>query len=49
LNSIQTISKWFKHDLPELKKIEIKYGFEGIHKRNNFPYRNISRFEKEFE
>jgi hypothetical protein len=31
-------------DLPELKKIEIKYGFEVCDERNNFPYRNILRF-----
>jgi hypothetical protein len=30
-------------------KFEIKYGFEGIDERNNFPYRNFSRFETEFE
>jgi hypothetical protein len=32
-----------------LQKIEIKYGFEGFDERNNFPYRNFSRFEMEFE
>jgi hypothetical protein len=29
--------------------IEIKYGFEGFDVRNNFTYRNILRFELDFE
>jgi hypothetical protein len=40
---------WSKKDLPELKKFEIKYGFEGFEERNNFLYRNIFRFEVDFE
>jgi hypothetical protein len=27
-----------KHDLPELKKIEIKYGLKGFDLWNNLPY-----------
>jgi hypothetical protein len=30
-------------------KFEIKYSFEEFVERNNFPFRNISRFEMEFE
>jgi hypothetical protein len=32
-----------------LKNFEMKYGFDGLDERNNFPYRNISRFEMKFE
>jgi hypothetical protein len=35
--------------LSELENFQIKYGFEGFEIRNNFPYRNFSRFEKDFE
>jgi hypothetical protein len=44
-------SRWSANqkDLPEFKKIKIKYGFEGFDERNIFPYRNFSRFEREFE
>jgi hypothetical protein len=38
-----------KHDLHELKFFEIKYGFEGFDRRNNFPYRKFSRFKVDFE
>jgi hypothetical protein len=29
--------------------LEIKYGWKEVEIRNNFSYRNISRFEMEFE
>jgi hypothetical protein len=32
-----------------LEKLEIKYGWKEVEIRNNFSYRNISRFEMEFE
>jgi hypothetical protein len=32
-----------------LKKFQIKYGWKELERRNNFPYRNFSRFEIEFE
>jgi hypothetical protein len=32
-----------------LKKIEIKYGFEGFEEENNFPYRNFFRVKVDFE
>jgi hypothetical protein len=35
--------------LPILEKLEIKYGWKKFEIRNNFTYRNFSRFEKEFE
>jgi hypothetical protein len=38
-----------KKDLPDLKKFEIKYGFEVFDEKNNFTYRNVSRFELDFE
>jgi hypothetical protein len=38
-----------KQDLPGLKKIEIKYGFEGFDVRNNFPYRNFLKSKMYFE
>jgi hypothetical protein len=31
-----------KNGLPEFKKIEIKYSFEGFKLGNNLPYRNFS-------
>jgi hypothetical protein len=34
-----------KSDLTRLKKIEIKYGFEGFDERNNFHYRNLLRLK----
>jgi hypothetical protein len=40
---------FFKSGIPELYKIEIKYGFEEFDERNNFPYRNVSRFGLGFE
>jgi hypothetical protein len=33
----------------QLKKFEIKYGFEGFDERNNFSYKNVLRFEVDFE
>jgi hypothetical protein len=39
----------FKRYLTVLKKFQIKYGWKEIEIRNNFPYRNFSRFEMEFE
>jgi hypothetical protein len=39
----------FKRCLPLLEKLEIKYVWKGIEIRNNFPYRNLSRFTMEFE
>jgi hypothetical protein len=38
-----------KNGLPEFKKIEIKYSFEGFELGNNLPYRNFPWFETEFE
>jgi hypothetical protein len=35
-------------DLPKLKKIEIKYGFEGFEERNNFLHRNFFIFKMDF-
>jgi hypothetical protein len=32
-----------------LEKLEIKYGSKEVEIRNNFSYRNISRFEMKFE
>jgi hypothetical protein len=31
------------------QKFQIKYGLKELEIRNNFPYRNFSRFEMEFE
>jgi hypothetical protein len=39
----------FKRYLPLLQKFKLKYGWKELEIRNNFPYRNISRFEMEFE
>jgi hypothetical protein len=36
-------------DLPELEKIEIKYGCVGFKERNNLFYRDFFRFEMDFE
>jgi hypothetical protein len=49
--TIQTDSNLIqcKQDVPELKKIEIKYGFEVFDERNNFLYRNFPIFRKDFE
>jgi hypothetical protein len=44
LNLIQT-----KTNLSELKKIGIKYSFEGFDERNNFFHRHFFRFEVNFE
>jgi hypothetical protein len=38
-----------KKDLHELKKFEMKYGFEEFDERNNFLHRNFSRFEMYFK
>jgi hypothetical protein len=51
---IQNISKRLelirsKGALPDFKKIQIKYDFEGFKIRNNFPYWKFSKFEIEFE
>jgi hypothetical protein len=57
-NRIKFISNGFKFAtnfdrskrcLPVLKNIQIKFGLKEIQIRNNFPYRNFSRFEIEFE
>jgi hypothetical protein len=51
LNEIQIPPNfdWFKRYIPALKKFEIKYGWKEFELRINFPYRNFSRFEMEFE
>jgi hypothetical protein len=38
-----------KNALPELKFFEIKYGFEGLEKMNNFLHRNVFRFGRDLE
>jgi hypothetical protein len=38
-----------KNNLPELQKLEIKYGFEILEKMNNFLHRNFFRFGRNFE
>jgi hypothetical protein len=38
-----------KRCLPLLQKIQIIYGWKELEIMNNFPYRNFSRFEIEFE
>jgi hypothetical protein len=38
-----------KNGLPELKKFELKYGFEDIEKVNNFLHRSFSRFRMDFK
>jgi hypothetical protein len=35
--------------IPELRKIEIKYGFEDLEEGNIFLYRNVSRFGMNLE
>jgi hypothetical protein len=51
-------SSWFSTDLnfyrpigglPKLEKFQIKYGFEVFEIKNNFSYKNFSRFEKNVE
>jgi uncharacterized protein YdhG (YjbR/CyaY superfamily) len=37
-----------KNALPELKKSEIKYNFEGFEEMNNFVHRNFLRFRTDF-
>jgi hypothetical protein len=43
--------KWIclNDGLPLLHKLQTKYGFVDNKRRNNFPYRNFSRFKMEFE
>jgi hypothetical protein len=57
-NRIKFISNGFKFApnvdrskrcLPQLQKFQMKYGWKELEIRNNFPYRNFSRFETEFE
>jgi hypothetical protein len=43
LNLIQS-----KTGLPKLQKFKTKYGWQVVEIRNNFPYRNFSRFEMDF-
>jgi hypothetical protein len=38
-----------KQDLAVLQKFEIKYGWKGLEIRNNFPYRDLLRFELHLE
>jgi hypothetical protein len=38
-----------KQELPYLKKIKIKYGFEGFEERNNFLLIKFFRFEVDFK
>jgi hypothetical protein len=38
-----------QQDFPKSRKIEIKYGWKLVEIRNNFPYRNFSKFKTEFE
>jgi hypothetical protein len=38
-----------KRCIPLLEKLEVKYGWKELEIRNIFTYRNISRFEMEFE
>jgi hypothetical protein len=51
LNPNQTHQNFIqsKHDLPRIKKFEIKYGFEGFEERNNFIHMNFSIIEMDFE
>jgi hypothetical protein len=39
----------YKRCLPLLEKLKVKFGWKEHKIRNNFPFRNFSRFEKEFE
>jgi hypothetical protein len=52
-NTLTFNSNNFKLDsiqkgLSKLKKIEIKYDFEGFEDRNNFLHRNFFRLERDF-
>jgi hypothetical protein len=38
-----------KKYLLKFENFKINYGCEGFDEKNNFPYRNFSRFESEFE
>jgi hypothetical protein len=38
-----------KQDIPEVKKNEIKYGYEGFKEGNNFLHRNMFIFEMYFK
>jgi hypothetical protein len=49
LNQFRSNFIRFEHDLPELKKFEIKYGFERFNERNNFPCRKFLRLKLDFE
>jgi hypothetical protein len=51
LNILQTHSNLIrsKRYLLEFEEFEITYGYEGFDERNNFSYRNFSRFERKFE
>jgi hypothetical protein len=51
LNLIQTHSNFIlsRQDLPRIDFFKIKYGFEGFDERNNFLYRNFSRFKMYFK
>jgi hypothetical protein len=50
-NSIQFVLNFDQRrkDLPELKKIETKYGCERFEERNNFLHSNRSRFRMDFK
>jgi hypothetical protein len=50
-NQVQIISNfdWPKQYIPEFKKIEIKYGWEGFEERNNFVHWNFSWFVMYFK
>jgi hypothetical protein len=50
-NLIRVISNFdqSKKDIPELKKLEIKYSCEVLEEMNNFLHSNIFRFEIGFE
>jgi hypothetical protein len=37
----------FKRCLIVLEKLEVKYGWKELEIRNNFPYRNFSKFERD--
>jgi hypothetical protein len=49
LNQTRLNFIWSKKGLPKLEKFEIKYGWKVVEIRNNFPYRNFSRIEMDFE
>jgi hypothetical protein len=50
-NSIRVISNCdpSKKDLPEIEKLEIKYGCEDLEERDNFIHSNFLRFKIGFE